>query len=102
MIGAHVDDDVFKCAEPSIPPLPGPRYLDANTQRNGMHVCRFGGAMAGMDSARNLLVCEETAPPIFFEHVDRRTQDSYPMHVCSEGTVMTGIHVDRNLFTCGQ
>jgi len=103
MIGAHVDNNVFKCAQ--LQTSPGYRYLDAGTQRNGMHACPYGSVMAGLHVDRNLLACQLPGTPVTSEYVDGNpaTQDGYPMHVCGSGGYgMSGIRVDYNLFTCAQ
>jgi hypothetical protein len=98
MIGAHVANNVFKCAW--LGSSPGARSLDLGTQRNSMHACPFGQLMVGLHAVNNWLVCQNPGTTVQFEYVDTGTQDGYPMHVCSSGYAMAGIHVDQNRFTC--
>jgi hypothetical protein len=98
MIGAHVNDNVFKCAW--LGSTPGPRFLDVGTQRNSMHACPFGQLMVGLHAANNWLVCQNPGTTVQFEYVDTGTQDGYPMHVCASGYAMAGIHVAQNRFSC--
>jgi hypothetical protein len=106
MIGAHIDNNVFKCAP--LAGTPGRRFADFRTNRNGMHACPVGSVMAGLHVDRNVLTCQSWSPGVVSEYVDGNpaTVDAYPMHVCGAGIAdeyaMTGIHVDRNLFTCGR
>ncbi len=101
MIGAHVDNNVFKCAQ--LYHGAGFRFLDVGTQRNGMHACPYGAVMAGLHVDRNYLACQYPIGGVASEYVDRGTQDGYPMHVCgSSQDGMSGIHVDQNKFTCAR
>jgi hypothetical protein len=99
MIGAHVDQNVFKCA-PLTVPRTGARFLDTGTQRNGMHSCPFGSVMVGLRADVNRLACQALAVFVS-ESVDTGTQDGFPMHVCAGGNTMTGIRIDRNQLNCG-
>lgn len=101
MIGAHVDNNVFKCGQ-----VTGFATsfvaLDAFTQRNGMHACPQGWVMVGLHANNNWLACRQPATAPVFEFVDTGTQDpnGYPMHVCPSGSAMGGIRIDQNKFTC--
>lgn len=100
MIGAHVDNNVFKCAQ--LKAVGGGPFLDVGTERNGMHACPSGTVMVGLHVDNNQLACQAPSPGPFFEYVDGNppTADSYPMHICPSGYAMGGIHVDHNFFTC--
>jgi hypothetical protein len=104
MIGARVDQNVFKCA--NLIDRSGAITLDTGTQRNGMHSCPFGQVMVGLRADQNLLACQRIPNnPVVSETVDTGTQDGFPMHICSEATghaAMTGIRIDQNRFNCGQ
>lgn len=101
MIGAHVDHNVFKCAQVSYGL--GGRFLDVATQRNGMHACPYGALMTGLHVAWNYLTCQYPYEGVASEYVDGGTQDGYPMHVCGPGGyAMSGIHVAQNRFTCAR
>jgi hypothetical protein len=104
MIGARVDENVFKCA--NLIDRSGVVSLDTGTQRNGMHSCPFGQVMVGLQATLNRLACQ-TIPsnPVVTETVDTGTEDGFPMHVCAESSgpaAMTGIRVDQNRLNCGQ
>lgn len=100
MIGAHIDKNVFKCAQ--LTAMAGSRYLDAGTQRNGMHACPWGSVMVGLHAGRNMLACQRPSTSPYFEYVDGNpaTQDGYPMHAWPNGYAMAGIHDGKNLFSC--
>lgn len=98
MIGAHVNNNVFKCA--ILTSAAGTRFLDVGTQRNGMHACPPGNIMVGLHVNNNWLACQAPSPGPTFEFVDGTTQDAFPMHVCPSNFAMGGIHVGGNLFTC--
>lgn len=107
MIGAHIDQNTFKCAKLNNPT--GVRSLDTGTVRFDMHTCPQGQVMVGLHVDLNQLACQ-TIPnnPVVDEWVDSGTADSFPMHVCTSATnpirsraVMTGIRVDQNRFACG-
>ncbi|HEY2405013.1 MAG TPA: hypothetical protein VGI10_03375 [Polyangiaceae bacterium] len=105
MIGARVDQNVFKCA--NLFDTSGAITLDTGTQRNGMHSCPFGSVMVGLQATLNRFACR-TIPsnPVSTETVDTGTEDGFPMHVCSQASgnpaTMTGIRIDQNKFNCGQ
>jgi hypothetical protein len=110
MIGARLDQNVFKCAPLQFPS--GTRSLDTSTQRAGMHACPYGQVMVGFHNALNRLACQtlpgtsvsgeytDPVPPPLFPNTP--TQDGYPMHVCSpnQGYTMSGINVGQNKFLC--
>jgi hypothetical protein len=110
MIGARVDQNVFKCAPLQFPS--GTRSLDTSTQRAGMHACPYGQVMVGFHNGLNRLACQtlpgtmvngeytDPVPPPLFPNTP--TQDTYPMHVCSpsQGYTMSGINVGQNKFLC--
>ena len=110
MIGARLDQNVFKCAPLSS--TSGNRFLDTGTQRAGMHACPFGTVMVGFHDSLNRLACQtlpginingeytDPVPPPKFPNTP--TQDGYPMHVCtpSQGYTMSGINVGQNKFLC--
>ena len=100
MIGAHVSDNVFKCAQ--LTDTHGNRFLDIDTSRNGVHACPPGGIMVGLHVHNNQLVCQTPDPPQALAHADGTSKvvDSYPMHVCPGGHAMSGIHVSDNVLTC--
>ncbi|NOK15836.1 hypothetical protein [Corallococcus carmarthensis] len=103
MIGAHVTNNVFKCAQLSS--TSGARYLDTGTSRNGMHACPYGSVMVGMNTSKNHLACQAPGTAVVSEYVDGNpaTTDSYPMHVCGAGGyAMSGINVGSNLYTCAR
>jgi hypothetical protein len=110
MIGAHVGQNVFKCAPLQF--ASGTRSLDTSTQRAGMHACPYGQVMVGFHNGLNRLACQtlpgtsvsgeytDPVPPPLFPNTP--TQDGYPMHVCSpnQGYTMSGINVGQNKFLC--
>jgi len=103
MIGAHLDNDVFRCAQ--LTGVAGSRIENTHTNRtlrNGMHACPVGLVMVGLHVGRDSLLCQRPNPGVTFEYVDGNpgTLDGYPMHVCQDGFAMSGIHVDNNRFTC--
>jgi len=101
MIGAHVDNNLFKCGR-----VTGFATsfvaLDIFSQRNGMHACPQSWVMVGLHANNNWLACRLPATPPVFEFVDTGTQDpnGVAMHVCPPGSAMAGIRVDQNRFTC--
>jgi len=99
MVGAHVDQNVFKCATITAPRIGAP-FLDTGTQRAGMHSCPLGSVMIGFRADMNRLACQQVSVIGLTEFVDNGTQDSFPMHVCSGTTTMTGIRLDRNQLNC--
>ncbi|RKH43161.1 hypothetical protein D7X12_13910 [Corallococcus sicarius] len=103
MIGAHLSNDVFKCAQLSS--TSGSRFLDAGGRRNGMHACPYGSVMVGLHVSNDYLACQYPGTGVVSEYVDGDpgTKDSYPMHVCGAGGyAMSGIHVSNNLFNCAR
>jgi hypothetical protein len=100
MIGAHVADNVFKCAQLTEPH--GTRFLDVDTSRNGMHACPSGSAMVGLHANNAQLACQRPDPAGTVEHGagTRETVDSYPMHVCPNGYAMSAIRVNDNALGC--
>jgi hypothetical protein len=103
MIGAQVDQNVFKCAP--LHDQSGVITLDTGTQRNGMHSCPAAQVMVGLRADMNMLACR-TIPgsPVTSERVDTGTQDTFPMHVCQSTLIseaMTGIRIDQNRLSCG-
>ncbi|RKH63194.1 hypothetical protein D7V93_09100 [Corallococcus llansteffanensis] len=103
MIGAHLSNDVFKCAQLSS--TSGSRFLDAGGRRNGMHACPYGSVMVGLHVSNDYLACQYPGTSVVSEYVDGDpgTKDSYPMHVCGAGGyAMSGIHVSNNLFNCAR
>ena len=103
MIGANVDQNIFKCR----PMIIGPNdqtFLDSGTQRLGMHACPQGSLMIGLRANANLLGCYTSSHGVLAtwdEYVDAGTQDNN-MHVCREDQryAMVGIRIDRNQFIC--
>jgi hypothetical protein len=121
MIGARVDQNVFKCAEllASNPSDGSPAFLDGpgqptNTIRpagSGIHACPLGSLMTGYHHDRDLLLCQKLAnaghsgPLPLKERVDPipgllPMEDSYPMHVCGNTEAMGGINISQNVFLC--
>ena len=104
MIGAHLGQDVFKCA--GVTTLVGGRFVDSGpfrTLRNGMHCCPQGSVMVGFHKDADALLCQAVSPTpqLSGEFVDFTSRDSFIMHVCGRAdAVMAGIHVDRDWFTC--
>ena len=100
LIGAHVGDNVFKCAQLVGSHDNHPPGVD--TPRAGMHACPPGEIMVGLHVITNQLACQAVHPGLTVEHVTGRpgTVDSYPMHVCPPGAAMIGIHVTDNTITC--
>lgn len=104
MIGVHLIDNVFKCAQLTSPQ--GSRHLDLDTSRNGMRTCPPGGFMVGLHVSNNQLACQIPSPGQTVEHTNNTpgsttgTMDSYPMHACPNGNAMSGIRVGDNLLTC--
>ena len=93
MTGAHIASNTFKCA-----PIHGGlshAYLDWGscaglfgatcTQRNGMHACKQGTVMVGVNVGINQLICAQPSEGVQFEYVDGGTQDGF-MHVCARGS----------------
>jgi hypothetical protein len=114
MVGAHVDDNVFKCGR-FANSHPAPFLANATRTVDGvtMLACPLGAFMFGFVQVRvpffatfNLLACQWGTgnDGWFSESVDgsdgNPTQDGYPMHVCPPGGVMAGIHVGQNKFIC--
>ncbi|MBN8232691.1 hypothetical protein JYK02_34755 [Corallococcus macrosporus] len=101
MIGAHVANNVFKCAQLSS--TGGVRFLDTGLTRNNMHACPQGTVMVGMNASKNYLACQAPGTAVVLEYVDGTTTDSYPMHVCGAGGyAMSGIHLGNNQYTCAR
>lgn len=103
MIGAHLGNDVFKCAQLSS--TSGSRFINVAGRRNGMHACPLGSVMVGLHVSNDYLACQYPGTSAVSEYVDGNpgTNDSYPMHVCgSGGYAMSGIHVSNNLFNCAR
>ena len=103
MIGAHLDRNVFKCAQ--LTQVASGPFIDFGTLRNGMHACPYGAIMIGFHRNKNYLACQYPGPSVASEYVDGNpaTLDSYPMHVCwSAQYAMSGIHDDHNQFTCAR
>jgi hypothetical protein len=98
MIGARIDQNVFKCA-PIVAGTSGGRFLDTSTQRNNMHSCPANAVMVGFHNDLNRLACQALTVSVS-ETVDTGTQDGYPMHVCGSGATMSGIRVDQNKLNC--
>jgi hypothetical protein len=103
MIGAHVTDNVFKCAQ--LTSTQGSRFLDTDTSRNGMRACPSGTVMVGLQVRNDQLACQTSMPAQTAERVDGSpgtpgTEDTYPMHVCPHGSAMSGIHVNHDALTC--
>jgi len=53
MVGLHVDKNVLLCAPLKMRDL----FVDAHTERVGMHACPEGSVMVGIHVGRNLLLC---------------------------------------------
>jgi hypothetical protein len=100
MIGAHVSDNVFKCAQ--LTDSHGNRFLDIDTSRNGVHACPPDGVMVGLHVNNNQVACQAPGPGQVVAHVAGTAQvvDGYPMHVCPHGHAMSGIRLNDNLLTC--
>src|SRR5262249_7774125 len=100
MIGAHVVDNVFKCAQLTEPH--GEPFLDLETFRNGMHTCPSGSVMVGLHVTNNQFACQrpEAAHPLAHADETRGSLDGYPMPVCPHGHVMTGIRLTDNVLAC--
>ena len=98
MIGAHVVDNVFKCAQLTDPH--GEQFLDIETFQNGMHRCPSGSVMVGLHVTNNQFACRRRggASPRPCEGFG--TMDSYPMHVCPHGHAMSGIRLNDNVLAC--
>jgi hypothetical protein len=100
MIGAHLADNVFKCAQLTDPH--GTQFLDTNTSRNGMHACPSGSVMVGLHVNNDQLACQrpDATRPVAHAEGTPGTLDSYPMHVCPRGHAMSGIHPNDNALAC--
>ena len=100
MIGAHIVDNVFKCAQLTDPH--GEQFLDIETFQNGMHRCPSGSVMVGLHVTNNQFACQrpEAAHPLPRADGTRGTMDSYPMHVCPHGHAMSGIRLNDNTLAC--
>jgi hypothetical protein len=103
MIGAHVVDNVFKCAQ--LTATKDSRFLDLDTARNGMRACPSGSVMVGLHVNNNQLACQTPNPGRTIEHMDGSpgtpgTLDGYPMHICPNGYAMSGIGVNKNTLAC--
>jgi hypothetical protein len=100
MIGAHVGDNVFKCAQ--LTNTHGNRFLDIDMYRSGVHACPQGGVMVGLHVNNNQVACQTPGPGQAATHVAGTTQtvDGYPMHICPRGHAMSGIRLKDNLLTC--
>jgi hypothetical protein len=100
MIGAHIINNVFKCAQ--LTGTASIRFRDTSTVRNSMHACPSGSIMVGLHVGLNQLACQFPSPGPTFEFTDGNPplNDGYPMHICPSSYAMAGIHVNNNLFTC--
>jgi hypothetical protein len=102
MVGAWIDQDVFKCAP--IAGTPGTVNLDTGTQRNNMHSCPSNQVMVGVNPATNHLACQPVpSSNVVTERVDLGTQDEFPMHVCDALVPlsgMSGIDISGNRLAC--
>jgi hypothetical protein len=100
MVGVHVADNVFKCAQLTAPR--GNQLLDVDTSRNGMRACPSGSVMVGLHVHNDQLACQrlDAAFPVAHADATSGTMDSYPMHVCPRGRAMSGIHPSDNVLAC--
>jgi hypothetical protein len=100
MVGAHLDLDVFKCAELD-PPTYAPPFVDTGTVRDNMHACPPDSVMVGFHLQANQLACIPLERAMQ-EWPDNGTQDDFQMHVCPAGRAMSGIHAVENRFLCAE
>ena len=100
MIGAHLADNVFKCAQLTDPH--GTQFLDIHTSPNGLHTCPSGSVMVGLHVSNDQLACQrpDAARPVAHADGTPGSVDSYPMHVCPRGYAMRGIHLNDNVLAC--
>jgi hypothetical protein len=123
MIGARVDENVFKCSW-SAQKLSDTVFIDRSTQcaapSGTMHCCpQLNGiatVMVGLRADQNILACQQVeADYVGYDStatIDANppTQDGFPMHVCTGQTTtpptigspyaMAGISIAENAFTC--
>jgi hypothetical protein len=110
MIGAHIGNNVWKCAKVPSGSL-GTPIVDRTTVRNGMHACPPGKVLVGLHVGQNAWACAQASPAITTGHEitdgNPATTDGY-MHVCPNHpffsnhiTAMTGLHIGNNIWTCG-
>ncbi len=118
MVGARLDQNVFKCAE--LQDGSGEVVADFSTYRSVslpsddgtttnfvMHACPFGYVMVGYHEDMDVLACQKIPPntvsdSITGELVDTGTQDGY-MHTCEStpyAYAMSGIDPGNNLLLC--
>jgi hypothetical protein len=111
MVGARVDQNVFKCAWLTHNDANGAIVLDTGTQCEGMHCCPTGSMMVGLRADKNQLACQYVNGELPTDYLDGNppTEDAFPMHVCPGWTgtgpstfAMAGIRIDKNEFTCRQ
>ena len=87
MIGANIDQNVFKCGQ--LPMLGSRLIQNTGLQRQGMHACPAGLVMVGYNSSRDILACQRQTQAVQSEYVDGNpaTQDPVvSMHVCGSAT----------------
>jgi hypothetical protein len=118
MVGAHLDHNVFKCAQ--MQDASGEIIGDFSTHRTvkrpnaegidtdfSIRACPFGSVMVGYHRDMDVLACQRIPPyaisnAITGELLDPGTQDGY-MHTCEAAPyayAMSGIDPANNLFLC--
>jgi hypothetical protein len=129
MVGARLDNNVFKCAP--LANASAPIVADYGTQRSfptspsgnpvTLHSCPFGSVMVGLRADMDILLCQQmptksagfTWDAITTERIDDNTSDTqdaaaagqlgYSMHACETGVgsqAMSGINAASNIFNC--
>ena len=106
MVGAHLDQNVFKCAKLRANyriglwtiAFKGPE----NVIRNGVHSCAPNNIMLGYRRDTDTLLCRSLPNVGFVEWLDGSTQDpTFSMHICPTlGATMSGINPATNTFAC--
>src|SRR5579872_3326220 len=74
MVGARIDQNVFKCQPIGLAQNSDTSFLDTSTQRNNMHACPFGSLMRGLHVGLNDLTCLYPQHQPLTEFVDNGTQ----------------------------
>ncbi len=128
MIGARIDQNVFKCATSgqalsgtifTDPPAGQPAKQCVSDSGVSMHCCpQLNGVatvMVGLRADENILACQQVKNDFVGQNSNAvfdgdpphaPTEDSYPMHVCppppqgQSSYGLAGIRIDQNEFVC--
>ena len=113
MVGAHLDQNVFKCTLINNGGMQGARYVSADnscaTKSRGLRT----DLMVGFHRDLNRALCQQpvndpTTP--LWDEPPNTTQDSWPMHICppptwgnfNKGSALSHINPSTNAFLCGR